>query len=154
MEKIKAAGFNTVSIYSHWAYHSPNNSTVDFENGARDITKIFELAKEVGLFVALRGGPYINAETTAGGLALWTTTGAYGGLRNNDPRYTAAWKPFFTRINQIAAKYQLTRGGTILLHQIENEICCQRNDDGSLNTPLVEYMVALENNTRQNDVIM
>ncbi|KAF8060198.1 glycoside hydrolase family 35 protein [Lyophyllum atratum] len=154
LEKIKAAGFNTVSVYSHWAFHAPNNSTVDFETGARDIAKIFELANEVGLFVTLRGGPYVNAETTAGGFALWTTTGAYGGLRNNDPRYTAAWKPFMTALNQIAAKYQLRKGGTILLQQIENEICCQRNGNGSLNTPLVDYMVALENNTRENNVIM
>ncbi|GLB44363.1 putative beta-galactosidase [Lyophyllum shimeji] len=154
LEKIKAAGFNTVSVYSHWAFHAPNNFTIDFETGARNIAKIFELATEIGLFVTLRGGPYVNAETTAGGFALWTTTGAYGGLRDNDPRYTAAWTPFTTRLNQIAAKYQVTEGGTILLQQIENEICCQRNKDGSLNTPLVEYMVALENNTRENDVIV
>ncbi|KAG6905033.1 hypothetical protein DXG01_005515 [Tephrocybe rancida] len=95
-----------------------------------------------------------SAETTAGGFALWTLNGKYGAMRNNDPRYTAAWKPFFTRINQIASKYQLGQGGTILLQQIENEFCCQRQHDGSLNTPLVDYMVALQNNTRENNVIV
>ncbi|KAG6834251.1 hypothetical protein H0H93_010875, partial [Arthromyces matolae] len=154
LEKIKAAGFNTVSIYSNWAFHAPNNHTVDFETGARNIAIIFELAAEVGLFVTLRGGPYVNAETTAGGFALWTVNGAYGELRNDDPRYTAAWTPYFTRLNEIASKYQLGKAGTILLQQIENEFCCQRNSDGSLNTPLVDYMVSLQNNTRDNGVIV
>ncbi|KAG6844575.1 hypothetical protein H0H87_005790 [Tephrocybe sp. NHM501043] len=122
LEKIKAGGFNTVSIYStnsisagrNWAFHAPNNSTVDFETGARNISIIFELAAEVGLFVTLRGGPYVNAETTAGGFALWTLNGEYGTLRNNDPRYTAAWEPYFTRVNEIASQYQLGKGGTIV----------------------------------------
>ncbi|KAG6809184.1 hypothetical protein H0H92_001242 [Tricholoma furcatifolium] len=137
LEKIKAGGFNTV----HWAFHAPNNSTVDFETGARNIATIFELAAEVGLFVTLRGGPYINAETTAGGFALWTVNGAYGGLRDDDPRYTAAWTPYYTRLNEIASKYQVSRGGPILLQQIENEFCCQRNSDGTLDEPLVQYMI-------------
>ncbi|KAG6864404.1 hypothetical protein C0991_009729 [Blastosporella zonata] len=95
-----------------------------------------------------------HAETTAGGFALWLLNGEYGALRDNDPRYTAAWEPYFTRVNEIASKYQVGQGGTILLQQIENEFCCQRNSDGSLNTPLVEYMVALQNNTRENNVIV
>ncbi|KAK1216622.1 hypothetical protein PQX77_020742 [Marasmius sp. AFHP31] len=102
----------------------------------------------------MRGGPYVNAETTAGGFALWTTTGAYGSLRNNDPRYTEAWTPFMNRINQIVAKHEITNGGPVILSQIENEICCQRNSDGSINTPIAEYMANLEQNARDNGVLI
>uniref|UniRef100_A0A0W0FZJ3 beta-galactosidase n=2 Tax=Moniliophthora roreri TaxID=221103 RepID=A0A0W0FZJ3_MONRR len=154
LEKVKAAGFNSVSIYSHWGFHSASNQTVDFENGARYINTLLDLCKELGLFVTMRGGPYVNAETTAGGFALWTTTGAYGPLRNNDPRYTEAWTPFMTRINKITAKHQITNGGSIILSQIENEICCQRNSDGSLNFPVADYMARLEKNARDNGVLI
>ncbi|KAK7048389.1 glycoside hydrolase family 35 protein [Favolaschia claudopus] len=154
LQKIKAAGFNGISVYAHWAFHAPNNHTLDFENGARNFEPMLEMAKELGLFVTMRGGPYVNAETTAGGFALWTTTGAYGPLRNNDPRYTAAWIPFIDEINRITAKHQLTNGGPIILTQIENEICCQRNSDGSLDTPVVDYMIDLQENARKNDVVI
>ncbi|KAJ7863079.1 glycoside hydrolase family 35 protein [Mycena olivaceomarginata] len=154
LEKIKAAGFNGISVYAHWAFHAPNNKTLDFTSGARNFEPILDIAKEVGLFVTMRGGPYVNAETTAGGFALWTTTGAYGPLRNNDPRYTAAWTPFMDEINRITAKYQLTNGGPIVLTQIENEICCQRNSDGSLDTPVVDYMIDLQENARDHDVVI
>ncbi|KAK7049803.1 hypothetical protein VNI00_005233 [Paramarasmius palmivorus] len=138
----------------HWGFHAPNNQTVDFENGARDINTLLDLCKELGLYVTMRGGPYVNAETTAGGFALWTATGAYGPLRDNDPRYTEAWTPFITRINEITAQHQITNGGPIILSQIENEICCQRNSDGSINFPVADYMARLEQNARDNGVLI
>ncbi|KAF7298956.1 Glycoside hydrolase family 35 protein [Mycena indigotica] len=152
LEKIKAAGFNGISVYAHWAFHAPNNHTLDFETGAHNFGPILDIAKEIGLYVTMRGGPYVNAETTAGGFALWTVTGAYGALRNDDPRYTAAWTPFMDKINEITNQHQITNGGSILLTQIENEICCQRNSNGSLNLPIVNYMVDLQENVRENGV--
>ncbi|KAJ7134655.1 glycoside hydrolase superfamily [Mycena epipterygia] len=154
LEKIKAAGFNGISVYAHWAFHAPNNATLDMTSGARDFSPILDIAKELGLFVTMRGGPYVNAETTAGGFALWTTTGAYGALRNDDPRYTAAWTPFANAINELTAKHQITNGGSIILTQIENEICCQRNADGSLDTPIVDYMIDLQENVREHGVVI
>jgi beta-galactosidase GanA len=88
LQKIKAGGFNAFSVYGHWAFHAPNPDMLDFESGAHNFTTILDIAKEVGLYVVWRPGPYVNAESTAGGFALWTTTGAYGTLRNNDTRYT------------------------------------------------------------------
>ncbi|KAJ6605805.1 glycoside hydrolase superfamily [Mycena sp. CBHHK59/15] len=155
LEKIKAAGCTTPApAFLHWAFHAPNNATLDMKSGARDFGPILDIAKELGLFVTMRGGPYVNAETTAGGFALWTTTGAYGALRNDDPRYTAAWTPFMTEINKITANHQITNGGSIVLTQIENEICCQRNSDGSLDTPVVDYMIALQESARDNGVVI
>ncbi|KAJ5551881.1 hypothetical protein N7461_006579 [Penicillium sp. DV-2018c] len=71
LEKIKAAGFTAFAFYSSWAYHAPNNETVDFKTGAHDITPIFELAKELGLYIIVRPGPYVNAEANAGLDALF-----------------------------------------------------------------------------------
>ena len=122
LQKIKAAGFNTFALYSHWGYHNPRPGVLDFESGAHNFTRLFDLAKELGMYVLFRPGPYVNAESNAGAFPLWVTTGAYGELRNNDTRYTAAWKPFWTEISKIVAPYQITNGGNVITYQIENEL--------------------------------
>ncbi|KAH8824376.1 glycoside hydrolase superfamily [Flagelloscypha sp. PMI_526] len=152
LQKVKAAGFNTVSLVLHWGFHSPNPDTVDVETGARNIDKLLSMCKDAGLFVTFRNGPYVNAETNAGGFALWLTTGEYGTLRNKDPRYQAAWEPFMTATNKISAKHTYDVGGTLILQQIENEISGQRLSNGEINHEIADYMVALEDNARQNGV--
>ncbi|XHG07467.1 hypothetical protein AWENTII_010610 [Aspergillus wentii] len=155
LEKIKAAGFTAFAFYSSWAYHAPNNHTVDFSTGARDITPIFELAKELGLYIIVRPGPYVNAEANAGGFPLWLTTGEYGTLRNDDERYTAAWKPYFTKMSQITSKYQITDGENTLFYQIENEYGDQWIGDPSDRVPnntAIAYMELLEASARENGI--
>ncbi|KAJ7107291.1 glycoside hydrolase family 35 protein [Mycena crocata] len=141
LEKIKAAGC------IHWAFHAPNNATLDMKSGARDFAPIFDIAKVLGLFVTMCGGPYVNAETTTRGFALWTTTGAYGPLRDDDPRYTAAWMSFMDEMNRMTAEHQITNGGSIL-----RPTTWKINSDGSLNTPIIDYMVALQENARDHGV--
>lgn len=157
LEKIKAAGFTTFSIYSSWAWHAPNNHTVDFSTGARDITPIFELAKELGMYIIVRPGPYINAEASAGGFPLWLTTGDYGTLRNNDSRYTAAWKPYFEKMTEITSRYQVTNGHNTFCYQIENEYGDQWLSDPSERVPnetAIAYMELLESSARENGILV
>ncbi|CZS96523.1 related to Probable beta-galactosidase B [Rhynchosporium agropyri] len=146
LEKVKAAGFNAVSFYGHWGYHSAADGVVDFENGAHNFEILLEITKEIGLYVLFRPGPYVNAETNAGGFPGWLTTGAYGTLRNNDSRYTDAWKLYFTKYSEIVAKHQITRGGSVFIYQIENEYGNQWLDRTARkpNLPAIAYMEALE----------
>src|SRR3954453_3033313 len=60
LEKMKAGGFNAVSIYFDWGYHSPKPGVYDF-TGVRDAEKLLAIADEVGIYVIARPGPYINA---------------------------------------------------------------------------------------------
>src|SRR3954454_12381742 len=60
-QKMKAAGFNTTSLYFDWGYHSPAPGVYDF-TGVRDVDKILDAAHQAGLYVIARPGPYINAE--------------------------------------------------------------------------------------------
>lgn len=155
LEKIKAIGFTGFAFYSSWAYHAPNNNTVDFSTGARDITPIYELAKELGMYIIVRPGPYVNAEATAGGFPLWLTTGAYGSTRNDDPRYTAAWEPYFAEVSEITSKYQITDGHNTLCYQIENEYGQQWIDDPvdrNPNETAVAYMELLQTSARANGI--
>ncbi|KAI1502465.1 beta-galactosidase B [Biscogniauxia marginata] len=154
LEKVKAAGFNAFSIYNHWGYHNPIPGILDFENGAHNFTEIMTLAKELGMYMIIRPGPYINAEANAGGFPLWITTGAYGGLRDNDPRYTEAWTPYMTEISKIIAPHLITNGGNVILFQIENELGNQWLDVGKRidNVPAQEYMELLARNARENGI--
>lgn len=155
MQKLKAAGFNAVSIYSHWGFHAASNGTLDFESGAHDVSKIFQFAKEVGLYVLWRPGPYINAETTGGGFPGWLLTGAYGSTRNDDARYTAAWTPYWEQMARIVEPHAITNGGPVLTWQVENEYGDQWLTDPTLHSPnetAIAYMELLEASTRQSGI--
>ena len=43
-QKMKAAGFNAVSIYFDWGYHSPAPGVYDF-TGVRDVDKLLDMAQ-------------------------------------------------------------------------------------------------------------
>jgi beta-galactosidase GanA len=154
LEKIKAAGFTAFAFYGHWGYHSPNNHTLDFETGAHDFTHLFRIAKRVGLYVIVRPGPYVNAEANAGGFPLWLTTGAYGKLRDDDPRYEAAWKPYVSRYAELTSEHLVTNDGNALVYQIENEYGEQWTDRVKKipNEPAGRYMEALEITARENGI--
>ncbi|KAI5782401.1 glycoside hydrolase family 35 protein [Peziza echinospora] len=156
LTKAKAAGFNSVGFYSHWAYHNPSPTVLDFHSGANNFTRLFELAHSLGLYVIFRPGPYVNAETSGGALPPWSTTGSYGRLRNNDTRYTSAWKPFFSAISKLVAPYQVTKtGGNVLLYQLENEYGEQWLGDPALKVPNragIEHMQLLEKSARESGV--
>jgi beta-galactosidase len=94
LQKIKAMGMRMVSIYTHWGFHASTPGHVDFNTGAHNLTRFLEMARDMGLYVLVRPGPYINGELSAGGMALWATTGAYGALRLNGTAYTEAWTPY------------------------------------------------------------
>nr|WP_277348492.1 beta-galactosidase [Planctomonas sp. JC2975] len=121
LQKLKAEGYNAVSIYFDWAYHSPKAGVYDF-SGVRDVDKLLDMAQQVGLYVIARPGPYINAETDGGGFPGWLTQVA-GKARSDAPDYLAAADDWLTHIDAILKKHQLTDGGgTVILDQIENEL--------------------------------
>ncbi|KAG9090402.1 hypothetical protein FS749_000548 [Ceratobasidium sp. UAMH 11750] len=118
LEKMKAGGFNAVSIYLHWGITEGRRGTLNFE-GHRSVTTFLDIAKEVGILVILRPGPYINAETTSGGMPGWVTNLA-DASRSNGTDFTAAWKPYIAQVSKYAAPYQYPAGPVILI-QSENE---------------------------------
>ncbi|KAB5543083.1 family 35 glycosyl hydrolase [Coniochaeta sp. 2T2.1] len=154
LEKVKAAGFNAFSIYNHWGYHEPSPGVLDFETGAHNFTSILELAKELGMYMIVRPGPYVNAETNAGGFPLWLTTGAYGELRTSDPLYTNAYKKYWSEIAKVFEPHLITNGGNVVLYQIENELNGQWKDINKKipNPPVADYMQDLEDVARASGI--
>ncbi|WP_316782729.1 glycoside hydrolase family 35 protein [Streptomyces sasae] len=120
LEKMRAHGYNTVSIYAAWNYHSPAPGAYDF-TGVRDLDLFLRTAAETGLYVIVRPGPYINAEVDAGGFPGWLTA-TEGTARTTDPTYLGHVDEWLTAVNRIVRRHQFTDGGgSVLLYQIENE---------------------------------
>jgi beta-galactosidase GanA len=120
LEKLKATGFNAISLYISWAYHSPAPGVYDF-TGVRDLDRLLDIAQDVGLYVLARPGPYLNAELDSGGYPAWLTT-QRGRARTAADDYQAAWEEWFDAVNPIIARHQYTDGrGPVILYQIENE---------------------------------
>lgn len=105
---------NMSSIYFFWSYHSAAKDVYDFETAGKNVQRVMDYAKEVGLYIIARSGPYCNAETNGGGLALWGSDGSLGKIRTNDPTYYAAWQPFIAKIGAIIAANEITKGGVRL----------------------------------------
>jgi beta-galactosidase len=147
LQKMKAAGFNAVSIYFDWAYHSPRPGVYDF-SGVRNVGELLDIAEQAGLYVIARPGPYINAEVDAGGLPGWALT-LPGHSRSSNPAYLSGALAWLHRIDQILARHQVTNGtGTVLLDQVENEYCF--SSSGQNLDPA--YMQALENQARADGI--
>ncbi|HEV8560384.1 MAG TPA: beta-galactosidase [Actinophytocola sp.] len=130
LQKFKANGYNAVSMYFDWGYHSAAPGVYDF-TGVRDMDAALAIAAEVGLYVIARPGPYINAETDGGGFPAWLATQA-GRARTDAADYLVATDEWQAHIDPIIARHQLTNGtGTVLLYEIENELAAtgtaQRN---------------------------
>ncbi|PIL34790.1 hypothetical protein GSI_02577 [Ganoderma sinense ZZ0214-1] len=121
-QKMVAAGLNGVSIYIHMGATNPSRGVLDF-NDWRALQPIFDAAKLAGIFVTLRPGKFdfINAETTAGGIAHWITSEVAGELRTTATDWTAAYEPYVSGIIDAVVPNQVSQGGPVLFVQIDNE---------------------------------
>lgn len=127
LQKMRANGYNAVSIYVAWNYHSPAPGVYDF-TGVRDLDRVLSAAADAGLFVTVRPGPYINAEVDAGGYPGWMTTSS-GTARTDNSGYLGHVDEWLTAVNAVVAKHQYTDGGgTVLLYQLENEYSSHLTD--------------------------
>ena len=57
---------------------------------------------------------YINAETSAGGIAHWATSEVAGQLRTNATDWRAAWQEYIQGIINVTAPNQITAGGPVI----------------------------------------
>ncbi len=119
LQKMKADGYNAVTVYFDWDYSSPAPGVYDF-TGVRDMNLFLNMAQQAGLYVIARPGPYINAETDAGGIAAWALPSP-GGYRTDARPFESAELQWLSEIDSIIAPHQVTDGGDVIAYQIENE---------------------------------
>ncbi|MBC8170358.1 MAG: beta-galactosidase, partial [Anaerolineae bacterium] len=120
MQRSKAAGLNTIETYVFWNLHERQRGVFDFSERL-NLYHFCELAQAHDLYVILRIGPYICAETSYGGLPIWLRDLPGIQMRTcNEPfmREVDRWVRYLVRyLSPLFAP----NGGPIILTQIENE---------------------------------
>ena len=120
LQMAKAMGLNTVCAYLFWNQIEPTPGEFDWR-GQADIEEFCRIAQEEGLWVILRPGPYACAEWEMGGFPWWLLKNDDVKLRTRDPLYLEAAKNYLKEVGRVLGPLQITRGGPIIMVQVENE---------------------------------
>lgn len=120
IQMCKALGMNTICIYAFWNIHEQKEGEFDFK-GQNDIAAFCRLAQKHGMYIMLRPGPYVCSEWEMGGLPWWLLKKKDIKLRTNDVYFLERTKLFMNEIGKELADLQVSRGGNIIMVQVENE---------------------------------
>jgi hypothetical protein len=121
LKAIRAMGLNTVCAYLFWNFHEWREGKFDW-SGRRDAAEFCRLAQQEGLWVILRPGPYACAEWEMGGLPWWLLKQQGDNfLRTRDERFVTPARRWMAEVGRVLGPMQITRGGSIIMVQVENE---------------------------------
>lgn len=120
MKRLKAMGCNTLCTYIFWNMHEPRPGEWNF-SGNLDIAEYCRTAQEEGLWVIVRPGPYVCAEWEFGGFPSWLLKGRKIKIRSSDPGYMKPAMNYLKKVAEQLAPLQASRGGPIIMTQVENE---------------------------------
>ena len=127
IRRAKAMGINTISTYVFWNIHERKPGVFDF-TGEADIAKFIKICGEEGMHVVLRPGPYVCAEWDFGGFPYWLQNEKGMVWRSDDSKFLAACKRYLDRLGKEVSHLCVTKGGPILMVQVENEYGSYSND--------------------------
>lgn len=128
LQMARAMGLNTIATYVFWNFHEPLPGKFDFSTENRDMASFVRMAKEEGLWVIVRPGPYACAEWEFGGYPWWLLKEKDLPVRSKDPRFLNACERYVKQLGKEIRSLQITHGGPILMLQIENEYGSYGND--------------------------
>ncbi|MET1055866.1 MAG: beta-galactosidase, partial [Pedobacter sp.] len=118
--RLKRAGFNSVEIYTIWNYHEPLEGKFEF-SGDHDLDAFLALVKKLEMYAIVRVGPYYCAEWDQGGYPIWLRFKPGLRVRESNPVFETYVDRFFDHLLPIVMKHQITKGGAVVLIQLENE---------------------------------
>ncbi len=134
---LKAAGFNAVASYIPWLWHQVEEGLSDLDGHShpmRDLGGFLDLAARMGFWLIPRPGPYIMAETTNEGIPPWVFRNypqvafinQHGKPENVvsylQPDFLACVQKWYAAVFAVLAPRQISRGGKILMVQLDNEM--------------------------------
>ncbi len=128
MKKYREMGFNVLDIYIAWNQVEPREGEFNFDQP--NLRRFLELARENGIFVAIRPGPFITNEMDGGGLPAWlslrSTKASFNAdgqvnIRSHDPDFIAAVRRYWNALNEVIKPYTADQGGPVVLYVVENE---------------------------------
>lgn len=136
----KAMGCNTIAAYIFWNYHEAEEGKFDFTTGNRDLARFLRIVQREKLWVLWRPGPYVCAEWDFGGIPPYLLKDPELRVRSLYPRYMQAAERYMAQLARVFRPFLVTRGGPVLMVQIENEYGSYGNDRN--------YMVRLRDRWR------
>ena len=147
MEAFKAAGGNCIATYVPWILHEPEEGDFLFgDTGIRDLEGFLKTAKEVGLYVLVRPGPYQYSELKNAGLPDWLVSNYpqikamkfdgsvinYDAMSYLHPVFIEKVKKWFDAVMPIIAKYTTADGNPVAIIQVDNELTGIQSWRGSI----------------------
>jgi len=144
LKKVKEANFNTVSTYIPWNWHEHKEGEFDFmgeTDARRNLVGFLELVEKEGLCLLARPGPAIIAEWRNSGIPEWLLD-KHPEIRSLDaegrpttdkrdcfpditllhPTYLRYVDKWYDSVCDILRGHLYTRGGCIIMVQLDNEI--------------------------------
>ena len=125
LTQMKADGLNHVQTYVFWNLHEPtynfNGTHIYNYEGRANITQYFEIAKEVGIFINVRIGPFVAAEWRFGSLPPYLLHVPGLIFRGYEKQWMSYMQGFVEEIATKIRPYLAKNGGPVILAQIENE---------------------------------
>lgn len=128
IQMAKAMGCNTISAYIFWNYHESEEGVFDFSTGNRNLAEFINLVQKEDMWLIIRPGPYVCAEWELGGIPPYLLRIPDIRLRCMDERYMAAAERYIARLAEEIRPWLITRGGPVIMIQIENEYGSYAND--------------------------
>ena len=128
IQMAKAMGCNTIAAYVFWNYYESEPGKFDFQSENHNIAQFIRIVQEEGMWLILRPGPYVCAEWDFGGIPSYLLKIPDIKVRCMDPRYIEAVDRYITRLALQVKELQVTKGGPILMVQVENEYGSYGND--------------------------
>jgi len=139
IDKLKAAGCNTVASYVPWSCHEPVEGQFDLNGKTRaelNLSAFIDLCVENGLYFIIRPGPFIMAEMKNEGIPSWlyeknphlipigwderkATTPTLDYLA---PDFLNAAEKWYAEVMPIIQPRLHQNGGTIIGVQLDNEV--------------------------------
>ncbi len=138
MDLFREAGGNCIATYVPWMLHEPKEGQFNFgsADGLTDFETFQETARQAGLYVLARPGPYQGSELKYGGLPAWLFE-KYPEILARDidnkpihadsmsylhPIFLQKTQAWFNVVCPIVARHTVSKGGSIALVQIDNEM--------------------------------
>jgi beta-galactosidase len=128
IKMAKAMGCNTISVYIFWNYHESEEGIFDFTTENHNLGEFIKTVQDEDMWLIVRPGPYVCAEWELGGIPPYLLRIPDIKLRCMDTRYMAAAERYIVRLSEEIRPYLITKGGPILMIQIENEYGSFGND--------------------------
>jgi beta-galactosidase len=127
LQLCKALGLNAVSLCLLWNEHETAPGRFHWTDD-HDAAAFCRLARDEGLWVILRPGPYSCPSSHRGGLPVWLMGKNDRSLRSRNPAFLDPACRWLRETGRVLAPLQASQGGPIVMAEVEQEYGTFGND--------------------------